>query len=256
MAGITGAGAYDYALQIAKGAIDGHGQVNKFGSSPATTTESEVWSAGGAYTGFLTAASAVRVAAGGNAADAAAGTGARSVTISGLDETWAAASETVAMNADGTLASAPTTTTFIRVFRAFVASAGDYAAPYNVGDIVIETTGGAVMAQIDALRGQTTMAIYTVPTGKMGYLLSSKMQSSSTRTATFRLYQRRNADDSTAPVSARRLVAEYPGIDSTLTVAHSLYAEFPAMTDLFVTCETSTGTADVSAQFELVLVDE
>lgn len=243
---------HDTRALVALDLLQGVRQVHKFGRSDSVgTTEAVI--AAGSSSPFLAAASAVRVRAGGNAADTAGGAGARTLTISGLDGSMMEASETVALA--GASASAATTTLFFRVFRAFVGEAGTYATPYNTGDIVVETTGGVELATVKAARAQTQIAFYTVPAGYTALLLAVAVRVGGTKTCTFRMYQRRDAGTVTAPVQARRLVQEWPGVSGAITDEHATWEAFPAGTDLIMTGEAPVGSTSADAEFELLLIE-
>src|SRR5210317_1698251 len=127
-------------INIARGLVRGTTVIHKFGRNPSVGGIPEtIWEQGGVYT-YLTVASTVYVY-GADAQDSAAGTGALTVTVQGLDANYNAIEETLTV--DG----AVSTKSFLRVFRAFVASAG------------------SVYGQ-----GQTNLALYTIPAGKTGYL--------------------------------------------------------------------------------------
>lgn len=242
-------------LDESRGTHGDRSSVQKFGRNPdvAAATEEDIWSAGGAYTGFLTAASAVRIKTGGNAADDSAGAGARKVLIVGLDENWTQAQEEV--TTAGTSASSPTSTTFIRVFRAYVTDAGAYGAA-NTGDVTIETTGGAVVALIAAGRGQTQLAVYTVPAGKTAYCRRTGASVDGAKATTVYYYQRRNADVVAAPFTGKRLWKAYEGLSGPIESEFSSYPSFPAKTDIWAAAVGPAGGAGVSASFDLVLVDD
>lgn len=242
-----------FAIELARGLVTGMSGVRKFGHNESVGTSFEdIWDAGGTYP-FPTSALAVRVAAGGNAADDSAGAGARTIRVVGLDETWADASEDITLA--GASASAATTTTFIRVFRAYVLTAGTYGAP-NTGDISIETTGSTELARIPAGLGQTMMAVYTIPAGKVGYLVGIDVASETKKTFSIRLWRREDADTTSAPFSGKRLVSEFHGIaDRASRSYRTLPAVFPAMTDIWMAAAVETGTGMVAAEFDVVLVD-
>ncbi|GAG84533.1 unnamed protein product, partial [marine sediment metagenome] len=123
-----------------------------------------------AIANFRQSAVAMRVKAGGNAADDTAGNGAREVTIQGIDSNFAELSEAVATA--GASASAATSATFWRVHRAWVSASGTYTAA-NTANIVIEDSGsGADFLTITAEEGQSQIAGFTIPAGKTGYLVS------------------------------------------------------------------------------------
>lgn len=94
----------------------------------------------------------MRIKAGGNAADTAAGAGAREVTLIGLDASGNVVTEAIATN--GISASSATTNSFIRLYRAYVSASGTYAtaaAGSHTAAIVIENSaGGTDWLTIDA----------------------------------------------------------------------------------------------------------
>lgn len=131
--------------------------VQKFGSNPDidTVAAEDVWDGGGLYS--FPSAAAVTTIESDNAADTAAGTGARTITIEGLDSDYNFISETVTLNG---VTAVTLANEYIRVFRAYNVLVGSNGV--NVGDITIQH-GATVLAQITAAKGQTLMAIYTVP---------------------------------------------------------------------------------------------
>jgi hypothetical protein len=117
-------------INIARGLVRGASVIHKFGRNPNVGGIPEtIWEQGGVYT-YLTVASTVYVS-GADAQDGAAGTGARTVTVQGLDANYNAIEETLTV--DG----AVSTQSFLRVFRAFVASAGSLQT--NKGDVLVST---------------------------------------------------------------------------------------------------------------------
>jgi hypothetical protein len=228
--------------------------VQKFGANPSVSagTLEDIWYGGGIYTGFLTSASAIRIQAGGNTNDTAAGTGARSVVIIGLDENWEEASEEIATN--GTSASTATTTTFIRVYRAYSADAGAYGGA-NTGDIVLETTGGIIVGAIEAAKGQTQLAIYTVPAGKSAFVRRVSATVGGSKAAYVYYYQRQDADVVSAPFTGKRLWFEFAELAGEASEEFKSYiGPFPAKTDIWTQALGPTGGAAISATFDIVLV--
>ena len=251
----------DPILDEATGRHTGRDTVYKFGSNAnvASATEEDIWNAGGIYSGWLTAASAVRIRSGGNTNDTAAGTGARSVTIVGLDENFVEAEETVATA--GSSASSATTTTFIRVFRAYVATTGTYTGR-NTGNILIETTGGTLMAQIGLDRGgnglgQTQLALYTVPAGKVAYIRRVAANVEGAKAADVFFYRRESADTVSAPYVGRRTFYTFLGLTGAAESMLSSYiGPIGPKADIWVAAVGPSGGASVSAGFDLVLVAE
>ena len=140
-------------LDAARGLTIGQKTVAKFGRNESVGTSFEPVALGGVYqTPQAASATTLRIKSGGDSNDTAAGSGARQVTLEGLDENFEEVSETVATN--GASASSATTATFTRLYRVYVSESGTYAtlaAGSHVGDIVIENgSGGTDWATISA----------------------------------------------------------------------------------------------------------
>jgi len=251
--------ALEDGLLIAVGSVPGASVVHKFGRNDTvitTGTGADIWSPGGDYTGWIQTAVAVRIKAGGDAADDAAGAGAQSVLISGLDQDWAPATDVVATA--GASASLPTTTTFIRVNRCYVVDVGTYGAGVgsNVGDIVIETTGGVVMAQIDALSAQTEMAIWAVPAGVTAYLSSFHVHvGGGSKTTTVSVFARENADVTSSPFGATRLRERFVELAGYVPISYPSPPRFTEKSDVWVRGLSQTQANAVSATLCLTLID-
>jgi len=233
--------------------------VHKFGSNPATPSgERDIWlwgaqaGAGNIDYPWPTAAETVRIKSGGNSNDTAAGSGAREITVAGLDENWAEATETIATN--GTSASSATTTTFIRVYRAYVSESGTYGSA-NTGNIVIENTSSTdVLCAIQATRGQSQLTMYTVPMGYTAYLreLSFSVDTSTNKELTIRMYQRRDADNTSSDIRAPRLVYAADGVSGPQAIEFQSPPSFPGKTDLWFTSQGNSGSS-VSVDYDLWL---
>lgn len=183
---ITRVGTYEpFDLQVARGQITMHKALFKFGNNADINgTLETVWSHGGLYT-YPSAATVMKVSSS-SAADSGSSTGARTVTVSGLDANYNEISEVVTLNGQTAVL---TTNTFIRVFRAFVNTAGSggtAAGTIYVGDGTV--TGGVpatVYAEIVLGENQTQMALWTVPAGYTLYIYSGKFSASSNNVAQY-----------------------------------------------------------------------
>lgn len=159
-----------FDLQVARGQITGHKTLFKFGNNSDINGSLEsIWSHGGLYV-YPTAAIQMKVSSSDDN-DTALGTGARTIVVSGLDANYNEISETVTLAGQTVVL---TTNTFIRVFRAFVVTAGSggtAAGTIYVGDGIV--TGGVpatVYAEIPLGENQTLMAVWTVPAGYTMYI--------------------------------------------------------------------------------------
>jgi hypothetical protein len=114
-----------------------------------------VWSQGGVFT-FPAAAGATAIVST-SANDAAAGTGARTVTVTGLDANYMTVAETVTLNGTTPV---NLTAQMLRINKLEVATAG--SSQVNAGAITI-SIGGTVVSAIPADKGVSQTGVYTVP---------------------------------------------------------------------------------------------
>ena len=244
----------DFLIEVAKGNVPGHSLVHKFGRNDVVANG--VWelvSQLSAATSFRSSASTVRIKAGGNAADTAAGAGAREVTVIGIDSNLAEVTETIATA--GALASSATAASFWRVYRAYVSVVGAYGVA-NTATIIIEDSGGAAdMILITATEGQSQYGAYTVPIGKTGYLTSLHLDVDAGKAADFRLFIRENFNDISAPMSSIRLMLYWDGVLGTVDFKPDGPIELSALTDIWIEAEGSGAATEVSADFEILLVN-
>lgn len=240
----------DFGVEVGAGAIAGYSSVQKVGRcTTVTTAETDVWFVGTPYPWPTTAAS-VRVKAGGSASDAAGQSGARKVMVVGLDASWSVAQEELTLA--GASQSLPTVTQFIRINSVFVSETGTYTGA-NVGNVTIETTTAVTLAALPAGLGISNLSMYTVPAGYTAYLLDARVIGDSSKITTLRLYQRRNANVTAAPVSAKILVQDWPGISSPAVYAWQNPPSFPEKTDLWFTASLTAGTGTVAVSYDLFL---
>jgi hypothetical protein len=174
-----------FDLQVARGQITGHKTIFKFGNNPDINGALEtIWSRGGLYV-YPTSAIQMKVSSS-SADDAALGTGARTVSVEGLDQNYNEVAETVTLTGQTEVL---TTNTFIRVFRAFVITAGSGGTA--AGTIYVGTgtvTAGVpatVYAEIALGDNQTTMAMWTVPAGYTLYVYRGTFSAASNNAAQY-----------------------------------------------------------------------
>lgn len=245
----------DFYAEVAKGNVAGHSLVHKFGRNSAIPNGGWERVALLSVAAFhLSAATTVRIKAGGNAADTAAGAGAREVTVQGIDSNNVELSETIATA--GASASASTTASFWRIHRAWVSDCGTYSGS-NTGAVDIENTAGTQdLIQIAAGEGQTQYAGFTTSENFEAYLLSVNLTVDTGKTANFKLMTRESITDTTAGVPAVRIKKEWNG----LGVPFEYKPRSPekigtSLTDIWIEAYGNGGVADVTADYELLLVD-
>lgn len=168
---ITKQGKFEpFGLQVAEGQIPYHSAVTVFGYNPdVDTAEESVWSNGGVVphpvsTAILTLSST-------SANDTAAGTGARTVYIAGVDGNYTVVSETVTLNG---VTAVSTTNSYLAINQLYIVTAGSGLA--NDGQISAGTgavTGGIPAVIYDLIAAgynQRTTGHYTVPAGHTAYM--------------------------------------------------------------------------------------
>jgi hypothetical protein len=160
----------DFALQVARGQIPGHSAISIFGYNPdVDTTEESIWPDGGTVP-HPTLASVLKISSS-SADDTSAGTGARTVTIVGLDGSYNQVSESITLNGQTAV---NTTNSYLYVNGFYVASTGSGGA--NAGNINAGTgvvTAGVPVVLYDIIAtgyNNRTTAHYCVPAGYTGYL--------------------------------------------------------------------------------------
>jgi hypothetical protein len=130
-----------------------------------TAAAEDLWDAGGTWAA-PTSAGLVGFASS-SAADAAAGTGARTIRVTGLDGSYLPVTETLSLNGVG---SVNTTNSYFIVHSVEVLTVGSGGT--NAGVITGTSAGGGtpVLATVAVGKGGSQLAIYQVPAGYTGYV--------------------------------------------------------------------------------------
>lgn len=241
----------DFMLEVAKGNVTGHSTVNKFGRNAAIAANSteEIWDGSSLYT-FPSSASITHVR---SAVDSAATQG-MVLELQGLDTNWDLTVQTATLDGADSTTEVALGTALRRIFRIKVtdASVGDE-------DIWAGPTGFATkQAVVTAGYNQTQMAIYTVPNGKTAYLTNYYAS----------LNPVTNQDPSTMHIflwavdntnGYARQLKHVQGLDpdANNSFKHDFapYYKFTEKTDVYISGTTVGKIADISAGFDLILVD-
>lgn len=220
-----------FDLQVARGQVDGHSTVNIYGYQPAVaTTFIPVWENATAYT-YPVAATQMNLA--GSVGDTA------TITISGLDASYAAISENVVLTG-----STPVTTTksYLRINSMNVA-VGSATNPSGVVTLK-DLTNTTIYAQINAGVGRTQAAIYTVPAGYTFYLSRIDINTSLNGN-NFATYQNKTA--SASGVVQLTQQAPFAINYHTQRVMPRAFAE---KTDIQLMCKVNSSTGAISISQE------
>lgn len=247
---------------VAAGEIGRVSVVHKFGRNPAVGANFVPVTMGGVYqTPQFSSATTLRIASGGNANDTAAGTGAREITLEGIDENGAFVSEAIATA--GASASSATTATFARLYRFYVSASGTYAtaaAGSHSGDIVIENgAGGTTWGTITSTgfpMGQSEIGAYTVPKGYTAYITEMSMLTDSSKPADIIFFKREGANETAAPYKRMAKVLSTDALAEAFMQNHiTPLGPYPEYTDIGFLAKVAAGTASVSVDFEIILIE-
>ena len=243
-----------YLFDIARGQVRGARIVHKYGRNPNMSLGVKETITEAGVINWLTAPAPLRIKAGGNAADAAAGARARQVTIEGLNSSGIRASVSLATN--GTSVSTASETSFWRVYRSYVSSVGTYGLN-NTAAITIETTGGTAMISIAALEGQTQFAAYSVGANEDAYLNSMSIRVDSNKEVDVIMYIRNSLNDATsAPFEPVKLKLYLDAISGTYSEQFGTPYLIPAWSDIWFSGIAAANTTECSVDFDMVIFEK
>lgn len=248
----------EFYAEVAKGNIPNHSLVHKFGASASVGTTLSPVALANTYQTPTSATALEFVSSDAN--DTSAGTGAREVTVVGLDTNWAEVSQTVTTNGTSAVALG---TNLTRLYRWYVSSSGTYAtsaAASHAGTLTIRAAGGgATWSQITISpfpMGQSQIGVYTIPTGKTGYLLSADMYVDSAKAVDLLVFQRPNANDVTSPYSGgMRLISQWAQVQGHVPYRPKApRGTFVGPCDIGFMGKVTAGTGSATVECELLLV--
>lgn len=160
--------AYNFYYEVATGSIRGHSSVNKFGENTDvdSATPEDIWDGGGLWNEPST--TQVYTFTSTSASDVITGTGARTMEIFGLSSAGALINETISLSGTAVVTA---TNSYQIIHRMIIRTAGISAS--NVGTVTANAnTDSTITAQINTGNNQTLMAIYKVPVGNDGCIVS------------------------------------------------------------------------------------
>lgn len=219
-------------LAIAIGEFKDTAFINKFGYNDTVGTSWEtVWDGANVYTYIATAGTAVVTS---DDTDDNGGT----VTVYGLNSSYEEVNETL------TIGGSAGSVEFYRVHRAVMTTANTGDA--NVGTVTV-TVDSKSAAIISPDIGQTLMCVYTVPTGKTGYLLQVDAGTAKDLEHEIRLVIKHNG----GVWNTKTYHTQRGGFNA---LKFEIPISIPAEADVEIRAKGSA-TSSVSAGFEMILVD-
>lgn len=246
------------AFDIPAGNITGISSVNKFGNNPALATSATetIWDGSINLTyAFPTSATITHFR---QATDQVGTDGNASIQIQGLDANWDISIQTLALDGSNTTTEVPLNTALIRVFRMKVVHNVTLAADLWIGATGVDAT--TAKGVIVTGNNQTLMAIYTVPADKTAYITNyyaslNKDSGGGDPDVVIKMWHQDNA------LTYKPQIKHVLGLDSDAgsLFQHEFdpYYKVTEKTDIYLNATNLSGsaTADVSAGFDLILVD-
>lgn len=241
---LDGENAY---INVSRGLVNGASRLQKVGySSTVTTGFQTVWNEAVAYV-FPSSASTMTVSSG-SANDTAAGTGARTLTVTGLDGGYNQITETIILNGQTAVT---TINSYLRINTLTVTTAG--SGGLNAGVVYIGTgtvTAGkpaTVYNSIGVGFNTSLSAFTTIPTGSTGYLMQII---ASTDTAGTQIQVL-----TTTSTGVRYVARVFQiGVGAGTIQAYTLPRPLTPGTDIVGQAINAGSNVKVSCQFEILLV--
>lgn len=229
----------DSPLSISQGEVNGHSPFHKFGAVPAMSQNQTgtIWDVNDTVYPWASWDTAGTVSIPATATD-----NGLVVVIEGLDANFLPQSDTVTVSSTVAVA---TTNTWSRIFRAYSTNTT------NVGAINIQKSGVTV-ARITAGKGQTLMAVYTIPAGVTGYLMQGACTCQSGADATGDMYVRYFGQQSFRIAHS----FEVSGTGGQYDYKFSAPVRIPEKTDIDVRATVRSNNARITAAFDLILVED
>lgn len=240
-----------FELQVARGQITGHSTVLVSGTFPTLgTSQATVWNRGGIY--VYPATAQVMVVASSSANDAAAGTGARTVVIQGLDASYNQIEETVTLNGQ---TGVNTTNSFLRVTHMYVATAGSGLAA--AGTISVGT--GTVTAGVPAVvylnylaQSGATSAVWTVPAGYTAYINAIQASSGNATAGQWTNFGLFIASSQGGPLDSTLQWITSNGGNAQISIPYPIAV--PEKIDFEIRAISTTASTSVDANMQIVYV--
>lgn len=254
----------DTMLEIARGNAEGFSSVNKFGANIEidSSITADVWDGGhtlasGGVSLLWVAPTQARIhdIVSSSASDDGnpAGVGARTLRIYGLTD-WDTAEVTEDITLNGTT-NVATSNAYVIIHRMLVLTKG--ATNVNVGIIkATAQTDNTITAQIRVGQGQTQMAIYGIPSTQKAYMgmWYASIARAIGAAGVHLLFNPEPGDEITNFLTKHTIGLETTGT-SALIVPYYTPKEFDGPGIIKVQAQSTVNDLDVSAGFDLVIVD-
>jgi len=240
----------NHDLYPASGVDSNFTSVNKFGQNTDIAQDSteEIWDGSATYV-WPTSAVITRIS---QTADQEAMRG-ETIEVQGLDANWAEVTQEIDLDGTLTTTAVEITTPLIRVFRMKVQANVVIDSPVRAHN----TAENQDYAIISIGNNQTLMAIYTTPADKVAYITNYWAHHNPTTGQSFtsnpiKLWMRDNASGFEKQLKHLVGIAE----DGHFQHFFEPHLKVSAQTDIFITASPVGKAADISAGFDLILMND
>ena len=231
-------------FQAIIGNYDGYAPQTKFAINDAVGTSFEdLWSVS-TNLAYLSAADVLEVLSSSADDNGTGTTGALTIRVFGLDANFVEVEEDLTLNG---LTVVEGSTSFLRVYRAMVMSAGTTGS--NIGTITIrDKTGDTTQCSIPITANQSLMSQYTIPANKTAYFINGYVTCGKGDDATFRLMAR---------VEGGVFQVKREGKAFQDELFHNFDGMFkiPEKTDIKIMVKSSAGGVSCSGGYDFILKD-
>jgi hypothetical protein len=166
----------------------------------------------------------------------------KKITIQGLDDNYKFQEETITMSSSSNTAS---TLSFVRLNRGFV-----FDGATNIADVLVTKNSNTVL-KINAGKGQTLMAIFTIPADKTGYLCQGTASIQSGADATADMFIRYFNQTSFRVGHS----FEVSGAGGQYEYKFTTPIPIPEKSDIDVRTSVRSNNARLTAAFDIILID-
>ncbi len=205
-----------------------------------------------------------------DAADASAGDGVRQVEIHGLSATGADQDEIVTMNG---VTEVDTALSYIRITKLHSENVGTYGGSHQgditarvgssgakSGDILAVMTGqeGAVDTSVQYGSGEMDSGQWSVPLGKVAYLIGGEVyiNTTGTKTADIILYEREGILNTSAPHDPRRLLWSAAEVQGVIPIDLLHFQKIKQLTDIWFRAKASNANTKIEVTLYFYVLDE
>lgn len=237
--------------RVSLGMEDGYSFIQKFGENPDIDVGGyeDIWELGGDYI-YPTLAATNYISSSDNSDT-------EEVTVIGLDSDWNVQTQNVTLQGQ-TKTEIGSGLTWIRVYRAYNNNGTDLAGDVYIyeDDTVtagVPNTASKIKACISNGSNQTQMALYSVPAGKTGYLVSSHASLSKKKDGLSNVQVKTREFGKVFRV--RDLYEVASAGTSAVEQKYDFWIEIPEKSDIKLVADSSVADSGIAGGFSILLKD-